>query len=173
MLAAWWLERGWVLSWASLEKLWCMSSRQAKGLGSSAQRQLTTYPRQIFVLLEGLCWKPSAIHLGKSSGEYSNEYAVSSATLCGGGLLPWVGKTQGKQQKLAGCRTSFHALLQRQYWPCYSRREARNYWMSARRKVVDHSHIDVSCPRPKRQGASWMEVCRMCHSLDGEAGLLS
>ena len=147
MLAAWWLERGWVLRYASLDKLRYMSSRQAKGLGSPAQRQLMTYPRQIFVVLEVLCWKPSTIHPGKSPGKYNNEYAVSSATL--GGLLPCADKTQGEQQQPDGCRRRFHALPQGQYWPCYSSREARNHWRSTRRKVMDRSHIDVSTPKPK------------------------
>lgn len=44
-----------MLRYALLEKLQYVSSRQAKGLGSSAQRQLTIYPRQIFTVLERLC----------------------------------------------------------------------------------------------------------------------
>lgn len=131
--------------------LWYTSSRQAKRLGSSAQRQLMTYPRQIFVVLEGLCWKPSMIHLGRSPGKYSNEYAVSSDTL--GGLQPWAGKTQGEQQQPDGCRTHFHALPKGQYRPCSSSREARNHWRSARRKVRDHRHVDVLIPKSKTAGS--------------------
>jgi len=85
--------------------LWYTSSRQAKGLDSSAQRQLMTYCRQIFVVLEGLCWKPSMIHLGKCPVEYNKEYAVSSGTL--GGLLPWAGKTQGSSSNQTDAGLSF------------------------------------------------------------------
>lgn len=127
--------------------LWYPSSRQAKMLGSSAQRQLMTYHRQIFVVLEGLCWKPSTVHLGESLGSRASEYTVSTTIFWGLG-----GQNPGEKQQPAGCRAQFHFSPRVSTGHALTANEVRNIWISARRGLVDPSHVDFCTPKSEVAG---------------------
>lgn len=90
---AWWVERGWVLRYTLLGRLWPMPSRPEKGLGPSAQRQ-------IFVVLEGFCWNASRTHLDKNPGKDNRKYSVGSAAL--GELLQAEPRRKSNNQMEAG-----------------------------------------------------------------------
>lgn len=163
MLVAWSLERGWVVRYISLEKLWYMSSRQAKGLASSAQRQLMTYRRQIFVVLEGLCCKPSTIHLGKSPGKYNNEYALSSGRQNPEGTV-----ATGWMQDSMSCLTPGSILA-----TLFQQEGQKPLEVSKKKGDGSQPRWCLALLGQRWQGVSWMEIFCMCCSLDWEVALLS
>lgn len=162
---AWWVERGWVLRYLTGRTV-TNAKKTKKRIGPSAQRQLMTYPRQLFVVLEGPFWKPSRTHLDKNLGSKILIKQLGSATL--GEFLPCAGKTQEKKHQPDGSRTWCCAFLQR----CCSSREARNHWRSAGGKVLDCSHSDVSTPKPRVAGCAPKATFCMSHSLGSEVTLL-